>query len=259
MPLKFPTFIILAFLIFIPFCSYAQDQKDANPYAGASDHQIREAQAYYAYCKKDAALSAEKDCKCAAGAYLDTRMALGDNASKRDILRSIRDKCPSLAYLKSKHIPVDKDSMDYDLSKITDAQLNEAQGIYERCKADPYMSVYRDCECMAGSFLQERIDQGPIPAPNVLLMDLRGKCHDSVKAVGMEYTQCMQDASNDNYGYSRKDYCECYARHWGEMYSALDHDLSYEEALSMRASSWGYCRTMTAEEKRKHSKSRQNQ
>lgn len=252
---RFCIYFVFCMLFLMP-SSYAEDKKakSNNPYDYASASQIKEAQSYYEYCKNDKVMSEKKDCRCASAAYLDARMGLGDDASKKVIARQIRDRC--YKYASSNH---DKSSQtskkiekDDDYFKdVTDKQIEEAQGVYLSCTQNPTMSRYNDCECLASSFLELRLQQGPIPREDALLMELNGKCKDSVQSVGAMYSSCMGSVSNDQFGFDRTDYCECYAHKWVEQYEALQGGIGMASDVNMRATAQVYCQSMAGVEAKK--------
>lgn len=234
--------------------AYAQDKntKNDNPFANASAKQIKEAQSYYEYCKNDKVLSEEKDCRCASAAYLDTRMKLGDEVSKKEIAQRLRFKCSKFAFNTPEKGATDVEKDDGYFKDVTDKQIEEAQGVYLNCKENPTMSRYNDCECLASSFLELRLQKGPIPRQDRLLFELDGKCKDLVQSTGYAYTSCMGDQSNDQYGFDRKDYCECYARRWVDQYKNLNVGLNIKSDINMQATAKIYCQSMAGIEAKKH-------
>lgn len=250
-------FIIFTLFI-IGFSHPLLAAEDNNPYKNASNEQIKEAEAYFNYCAKDKAMSAEKDCECASAAYLDARIALGVNATKREIAKKIRYRCLKLTANTPKKLPLDTTGSGGENSKTikeaSDAQIKEAQSIFLECSENPHMSRYHDCECMAASFFDLRLEKGPIPRKDLILMELKDKCKNPVDSVGAEYTACMQDASVDNTGFERPDYCECYANRWVQLFKNHKGDLTLHANIFFKSDAQIYCNAnagILAEKKRK--------
>lgn len=250
MLLRFCFYTVLGMMVFLPYAVHAQEEE--NPYAKATSQQLKEAQSYYDYCSKDEALSKEKDCRCASAAFLDARMALGDNAPKKDIAYKIRYKCFRFLSSAPPKSQQDTDKPDDDYFKdVTDEQLKEAHGVYLTCKDNARMSRYHDCECLAGSFLDLRLQEGPFPKQDHLLFKLKATCKNIVESIGVMYTDCIQDVSNDQYGFERKDYCECYARKWADGYEKLNSDMNLKADIQIRSNSKIYCMDMAGIEAKK--------
>lgn len=253
---------LLALQIFSPADAFAQDMpvdapaapaKKKTIYDKATDAQIKEAQAFYDFCTKDDAMLQDYNCQCAASTYLDSRIRLGDKASKREVVRTIGDKCPASKTAldderndetndKGIGAPNTETETPYlDLSDATDAQLNEAQTVFEECKSDFIMSLNHDCRCIASSFLGKRLELGPITSKNNILASFRNICKNVVGTTGYEYTNCMADASYDEYNTERKSICECYARKWAELYEKATVEITSVNKNDMRVAARTIC------------------
>lgn len=250
--------LIILCLFMIIFAQPLLAAEDDNPYKNASIEQLKEAESYFNYCTKDKAMSAEKDCECASAAYLDARIALGVNASKREIAKKIRYRCLKLTANSPKKLPLDTKENGGENNKTikeaSDAQIKEAQSIFLECKENPLMSRYHDCECMAATFFDLRLEKGPIPRKDTIMMEMKNKCKNPVDSVGAEYTACMQDSSVDNTGFERPDYCECYANRWVQLFNNHQGELSLHANIFFKSDAQIYCNAnagILAEKKRK--------
>lgn len=216
----------------------AEERAIADPedlYDIATDAQIAEAQRYYTSCSNNEALSARKDCKCAAAQYLETRVKKGSAVPPEEIVKANVNSC-----LKEGVEPIDPE--DSTFSNITDTQIEEAQGVFRHCKSNDQMSTLYDCECFASRFLEERIKAGPMPSYQELFPRFRTDCRNIVETTGQTYSQCMSMPIMIDIGnIERKDYCECYAREWAKRFkgytgSSLDpHKLQSLKVQAMQA------------------------
>lgn len=236
--------ILIIFTLFLIGFSHPLLAADEdNPYKNATNEQIKEAQSFFNYCQKDAAMSIERDCECSSAAYLDTRIALGVNATKREIVKKIRYRCLKLTANSPDKLPLNADNLEDDKSikEASDKQIKEAQAIFLECKENQTMSRFHDCECMAASFFDLRLEKGPIPRKDAILMELKDKCKNPVDSVGAEYTACMQDASVDNTGFERPDYCECYANRWVQLFNKHKGELTLHTNIYFKSDAQMYC------------------
>lgn len=219
----------------------AQDAGQAPDYKNASDAQIKEAQAFFKYCEKDKVMSLNKDCKCAATAYLDARIALGEKAPRKDVARAIRDKC----YKSTPANPAVEQGIsgpnDGYFKDVTDKQLEEAEEVYLECTNDLTLRTAFDCECRSASFLELRLQEGPIAQRSNLLFQLGNKCRNVVESVGREYSNCIKDVRNDTFDIDRKTFCECYSRKWGELYENMPGHMTFNAQVELSVQSRGYC------------------
>ena len=237
-------FLGFSIFVFFPGCSYAQDEsflpeteasdtldKDGgSPYALATDEQIKEAQRFYNSCTDNATLSKQKDCKCAAAAYLETRVRLGDAASVNEIMDENINTC--LLDEKAGKI---EDVERLDLENVTQQQLDEAEEVYNWCMDNPENKRVIDCECLAAEFLDLRMKRGPIESQNVLVLEItQHGCRNIVETTGLEYGRCMGGMGFDYHGIRPKDYCECYARIWGKLFKDYAGQMDEYKKSSIR-------------------------
>ncbi len=222
----------------------AQETKPKNIFADASNEQIKEAKLFYKRCLSNETLSKKKDCKCAATSFLETRINLGDAATITQIMDENKNKC-----LKEEK---DKTTSKSNFSNITNAQLDEAQAAYQRCKNDTRISTNYDCECFGARYLDKRLELGPIPSYDVIFLSLKNECRNVVDTTGKEYSDCMVETRSlitGKYlpkGIEAKYYCECYARKWGELFEAYKGNLNSSARNSIRMSSNAFCKDPSA-------------
>lgn len=194
--------------------------KAKNIFSQASNNQIQEAQQFYRRCSANDVMNKTRDCRCAATAYLEIRVKLGDIATVDQIMDNMTNACLIEEEKNSSKKP------DIDTSKINPKYLDEAEKIYQTCKKDGVQSTRRDCECLAAKFLDERIERGPMVNQDVIFISLRGECKNMVEHTGYEYQQCMINPIGVPFvTVVKKDFCECYARKWAQLYDAYDGEV----------------------------------
>lgn len=233
------TFSFIAFFcvmaLFSALPSFAQDSSPTNAhsentppeksiYARASDAQMEEAKKYYRLCEKTDSLNSIKNCRCAAAAYLETRLKLGDAAGVNDIIKANLNSC-----LKDSALAELPRRSNIDYSKVPKTYLDESMYIYNYCNENPRFSMDHDCECYAAEFLSKRIDVGKRMSQNEIMIDLDASCRNVVASTGQQYSACMGeyfDASVIAEDVTQKDYCECVARRWGQAYKNFRGDIA---------------------------------
>ncbi|PCJ95855.1 MAG: hypothetical protein COA45_11755 [Zetaproteobacteria bacterium] len=258
------SFILTIFFVCIYLChasisSFAQDAppavtqssseksvappptKEASIYDDATDDQIAEAQQYYNHCSNNETVSKQKDCKCATVAYLRTRLELGPDATTKTIMATNRNTC-----LKdeARH-KLSKDRSTRDLSYITEKQLAEAEFVFQHCKAKRALNSQFDCECFAARFLDERLKLGPIPKWESLFGRFNSDCRNVVETTGIEYSTCMMHFGiKDAVNMEPKEYCECYARKWADLFENYPGKITFNTKQSLKSQARGHCKDL---------------
>lgn len=228
--------------------AFAQDETTSAPsdntlpqsesiYSVASDIQIEEAQQFFRKCSQNETMNKMRDCKCSATSYLESRVALGDQATSDEVFEKIKNQC----LMKDMKLSQIRENTDIDLSDVNPKYLNEADRVYKKCAETKAMSIKVDCECYAASYLDERIKLGPMVNPDEIMIQLRGKCKNIVENTGYEYESCMTGpiVNPALQRVDKKKYCECYASTWASLYE------SYTGEQSARARSGLKSRAMT--------------
>ena len=240
-------------LLFFPECACSQNADAAlpefnssapvpsaktskDPFKLATDEQIEEAQHYYESCKANSTLSSQKDCKCAAAAFLETRIKLGDAASVDEIMQENINTC--LLDENKKISDVD----ELNLDEVTEQQMEEAEEVYASCKESLRVSRAVDCDCLAAKFLDERIKRGPLESQNIIVLEItQRECRNVVETTGMEFESCMRGTSFNYNGIRPKDYCECYAKMWGKLFESFEGKLDERKKSNLRLQARAIC------------------
>lgn len=213
-----------------------EQNKEETLYNRATDSQIKEAQNYYDACKESETVSARKDCKCAATAYLEKRIELGDETSIEDVMSENLNVClkDTNARLTSKEIT---------LENVTEGQKAEAQAVFQRCKSRSELRQRIDCECLGAKFLEQRIILGPITKQQDIISSIEFQCKNVVEQVGLQYNYCLQiTKAKKTGGMELKPFCECVAKKWGELYEAAEGIISYRVKARLTTQAKEHCR-----------------
>lgn len=95
--------------------------------------------------------------------------------------------------------------------------LEETAKVYEYCTRNGVYSSYFDCDCVAARFFDERL---LYPGkPNIIYMadQVAKECPNIPGVAGYAYTECMgSHVANMKLG--QKEFCECYANRYAEIY-----------------------------------------
>lgn len=210
-----------------------------NIFDDATDEQIKEAQQFYNYCTDNDTISAKKDCKCATVSYLNARLKLGPDVTTKQIMAHNVNTCLKDA-ARSK---IDKTRATRDLSHITDTQLAEAEEVFQHCKARRALSSQFDCECFAARFLDERLDIGPIANWDIIFIRFQSECRNVVETTGYAYSRCMSNFGvRSAINMEPKEFCECYARKWADIFENFPGKISTDSKRMMRSQARGHCR-----------------
>ncbi|MBP7758230.1 MAG: hypothetical protein KA099_01725 [Alphaproteobacteria bacterium] len=196
-----------------------ESHKDAVDISKASDQQINEAQRFYKACSNNEQLSLQHDCKCLAGEYLVARMSRGDEASHKQVFSDVRALC-----LKNSE---DKSALNSDQGEereeFTEAEVKEANYVFEWCQADAYMPIYHDCKCLASEFVAKRKELGRLPSRDSILSTLKGVCLNGTQMAGFLYKDCIsKPALLPLHLKNVKKFCECYANQFAKGFEGLE-------------------------------------
>lgn len=205
-------FLFLAMIAFPMPSSLAQElssQKEREDalFAKASDEQILEAQKFYKHCTSNETMNAQRDCRCAATSFLESRIKMGTEAPAQDIMDSIRNLC-----LTSEDVPVIEQRRD--MSKVSDKRLKDMQEFYDNCKADLRANREYDCQCLAAEYFDYRDKVGIGESQEAIVRNIGNRCFNYVEKAGQTYTMCMEDARVKRAEVIPQKFCECVASKW---------------------------------------------
>lgn len=197
----------------------------------ASDQQIEEAQRFFKSCTKNEDLSLDHDCRCMAGEFLANRMALGDSVPAKEVYAAVRHTCA-----------IDPNAKRDDNEQVgmgqeyTDAELDEAQEVYNSCLGNQLMRLNHDCRCMASTFLKKRKERGRIPKADEIISGLRHECKNGTEMAGYLYTDCINKPEFlPPVVTDAKKFCECYASGYAKEYESMtaENNVNTRGAIAM--------------------------
>jgi len=209
-----------------------------SDFSKATDLQIEEAQNFYKSCKKNEDLSSVHDCRCLAGEYLASRMALGEGASSREVFSKVKALCIK----DSENGEALSPDESTGTSEYTDEQIDEAQDVYEMCRKHSVMSVKHDCRCMASEFIQLRKEKGRLVDQLELLVYIRGKCYNGTSVAGSIYSDCISNPDMlPPLVKNAKAFCECYANEYAKAYEDRKTEMYISDAKNLALVLMGSC------------------
>lgn len=139
-----------------------------------------------------------------------------------------------------------KDSIYFTLDDgimTKEEMLEEAQYVHGKCMGHVYQSLYFDCACIAGAFLNEREKRGPTALQDVILTELyrtggeKAKCGNTVDIAGSMYQECM--AFSDIFRRlesNNEEYCQCVGNRMARDFSDYPYlRLAYISRLRVNA------------------------
>jgi hypothetical protein len=103
----------------------------------------------------------------------------------------------------------------------TQEQIREANGVYQNCESGVSERSYFDCQCVALTFLQHRVQDKKLGGRSLTAPDIediaRKSCPNTVGIAGMTYTRCLSWAPRMRPDYEA--FCECYANEYANTFS----------------------------------------
>ena len=107
---------------------------------------------------------------------------------------------------------------DEEDNLIPDEVFREAKIFEKYCSIQPNFRPYYDCECLAASFLDERIEQGPDASRSSIMLAIEDRCQDATEAAGIQYNTCLGNALLLPRNIEPEAYCSCYANQFAEIF-----------------------------------------
>jgi hypothetical protein len=82
------------------------------------------------------------------------------------------------------------DPTQVDLSEIPEILLREMDDVQRSCQENYFYSSFHNCECIAITFLDERIKSDPRRSRDAVLTSVQSKCANDAGVAGYVYTGC---------------------------------------------------------------------
>lgn len=210
-----------AFCLLICFALPAQAQENTGsssgmPMSDPTPKQMREARNFLNQCRLNEEMNARHNCQCMTLQFLEKRVMRGDKVKASAILSELRNTC-------LKNEQKDIKSLGYkDLSEVPQDVIDEAQSVHDNCLKDMSLSAYKDCGCIAGKFIEDRMRLGPAASQNNILASYEGTCYSMVQIAGGSYTKCMEERAlyvPDRF--KPRNYCECFSSEYTKAFGSL--------------------------------------
>lgn len=135
-----------------------------------------------------------------------------------------------------------------DLTKVPTGYIEETSSIYSSCQKTK-QKIFQDCKCYASEFLQERIKKGEHATQNSLMIALRDSCKNVEGTTNQKYQSCMgesMDAASIGQNITQKDFCECVADEWRDVYKNYQGERINSPSLQRE---WSFSAIMACKKK----------
>ena len=127
-------------------------------------------------------------------------------------------------------------------TEVIEEQMTEAESVFHWCDDDNEARRVIDCKCLVEKFIDLRIERGSVPPKMHLVKEITHKeCRNIAGTANMEYVKCMKGTAVKYYNHRPKDYCECYARKWAELFGNWEGKLDESKKYSLRDRAMSYC------------------
>lgn len=91
------------------------------------------------------------------------------------------------------------------------AYLEEMDDVYRECEANNLFTLFYDCQCLSVKYLDKRIELGPWPTRDAIMVRINTQCANIPGIAGYTYGVCenrMMMRGRQDY----KELCECFGR-----------------------------------------------
>lgn len=208
-------------LIFVPLQAHTQE----NPYT-------KEVKGFLNYCINQSEIGSLYSCNCMAAQFLNKRTELGPGPTSPEIIQMLDPYlCPTEAALETKS----------DLDEIPQSILEDVKDFENNCKGDVRLYTTFDCECLAGQYLDAKLDAGPDVARSSLMLQIDHTCPNIEEAAGEAYSECYAEASLMPNEGSIDKFCACYGRTYAKLRQELKTALTANMRITLKARAMGMC------------------
>jgi len=111
-----------------------------------------------------------------------------------------------------------KFSLDEKLRPYSDAELDEAIGVSDDCKAVTYTNTRYDCDCLGMTFLKMRRKKGNEESSFWITEAAKKKCPNAPAMAGKIYSECLSWAPRQR-GEDYQEFCSCYGSTFAKIFS----------------------------------------
>lgn len=153
---------------------------------------------------------------------------------------------PQLTYAQNIGDKVTKKS---DMSDIPDDYIIEASKFGEECRNHREMPLYFNCQCLAVTYLDHRIDLGPEAHSSAVRNMLGGECKDGTGIAGKLYEECLNDFVNAPKHLDPETFCSCYSNTFSKYFESSNGEMNPRMKLSFLSRSRLQCQNPEAARK----------
>ncbi len=125
--------------------------------------------------------------------------------------------------------------------EIPTAYIDEAIAYGEKCAANPQMTQYYNCECMAVRYLDERVEVGPDTNESLIALKIDNQCRDGTQAAGVMYSKCLRGGLRPPEGMDLDKFCSCVGNTYAKLYENGRSSMSSGLYIAMRSRSITAC------------------
>ena len=93
--------------------------------------------------------------------------------------------------------------------EIMAAYMEEAEHFQAYCDSQETFRRYYNCECLAASFLESRIERGPDASRSSIMMMIEGDCQDAAEGAAQAYGNCIGNTLLLPNTIDPEAYCNC--------------------------------------------------
>ena len=120
------------------------------------------------------------------------------------------------------------------------------KSVYEKCESDKDFRNNVICDCLAEKVVelyakQSQEQSGQSMDILIATIETNGSCRNVPMTTRIEYEKCMSGSGFDYENIPQKDYCECYARNWAELFGEFEGGIDSYRKSSIRGKARSYC------------------
>lgn len=217
---RFACLLLFALLLARPV--QAQELQPQGPYD-------KEVAGFLNYCQTQADLGPDYSCECLAAQFLNKRVELGPEPTSPEIINMLDvSLCPSAEIV--------------EMADIPEEAIRDAEDFQNYCSGNATMKTTFDCECLAGEYLDARIEAGPDVARSSLILKIDHTCPNIEEAAGEAYSECYaQSTLVPTSGKPLDDFCECYARSYAKLRQEMKTAMHAQLRITLKSRAMTMC------------------
>lgn len=133
-------------------------------------------------------------------------------------------------------------AQDDNFSSIPGKYIAEAEQFNLTCQNTPKYARYYNCECMAMSYLDQRLKAGDRADQSAIIFNMdKSACHDATKAKSYYNQQCMQRPNIFESDIPREIYCGCFSDRVADLYNSGNFGSGSKDSVRVQTLAYRYC------------------